>query len=220
MGFEYHSLPPQNEKADAAISDTSSVTLEDPEEFTDPYEITHRRSIFEARLASRWLWLVHGLLLTISFSLFILSSIRTASTIEHVRKFSAWSPAETAVQYDHVKYNITTDANRFVGARPEVDEAWDEISYDMGDQWLSKDDISKLGMPETHLKVNHPVTGEEGYRVGMEVFHQLHCLNLLRRVTYRSYYEPLGGPFLHGQDALQAHTGKSINRLFARQARY
>lgn len=80
----------------------------------------------------------------------------------------------------------------------------------VGDQWISKSDISKLDMPETSLKVNHPTTGEEGYRVGMEVFHHLHCLNLLRRVTYREYYEPLGGEFSHGQEALQAHTGMHI----------
>ena len=62
-------------------------------------------------------------------------------------------------------------------------------------------------MPKTSLKVNHPRTGEEGYRVGMEVFHQLHCLNLLRRVTYKDYYEPLGGEFGHGPEALKHHTG-------------
>lgn len=63
-------------------------------------------------------------------------------------------------------------------------------------------------MPETGLKMRHPKTGEEGYRVGMEVFHQLHCLNLLRRVTYRDYYEPLGGEFAKGPKDVQAHTGR------------
>lgn len=63
-------------------------------------------------------------------------------------------------------------------------------------------------MPEYSLKVDHPVTGEEGYRVGMEVFHHLHCLNLLRKVTYKEYYEPLGGEFAAGPEALQHHTGE------------
>lgn len=83
----------------------------------------------------------------------------------------------------------------------------------VGDQWIPKHEILKLDMPETSLKVNHPITGEEGYRVGMEVFHHLHCLNLLRRVTYREYYEPLGGEFGHGQEALQAHTGMHIAKF-------
>lgn len=63
-------------------------------------------------------------------------------------------------------------------------------------------------MPEYSLKAEHPVTGEEGYRVGMEVFHHLHCLNLLRKVTYKGYYEPLGGEFAAGREALQHHTGE------------
>jgi hypothetical protein len=77
----------------------------------------------------------------------------------------------------------------------------------VGDQWISKDDVARLGMPETSLKVDNPRTGEEGYRVGMEVFHQLHCINLLRRVTYKEYYDPLGGEFSKGPEALQRHTG-------------
>ncbi|EHK25078.1 uncharacterized protein TRIVIDRAFT_144910 [Trichoderma virens Gv29-8] len=139
--------------------------------------------------------------------------ILRSSTLYHVRQTSAWSPADISVQYDQVRYNITSKGNPFVGAGPEVDRVWREISYDMGDQWISQSDISKLDMPETSLKVNHPTTGEEGYRVGMEVFHHLHCLNLLRRVTYREYYEPLGGEFSHGPEVLQAHTDHCIEVL-------
>ena len=40
------------------------------------------------------------------------------------------APADVSVRYGHVRYNITTKENRFVGAGPEVDEAWREISYD------------------------------------------------------------------------------------------
>lgn len=77
----------------------------------------------------------------------------------------------------------------------------------MGDQWISKADIRKLDMPKSELMVDHPQTGEEGYRVGMEVFHQLHCINLLRRIAYREYYEPLGGEFAGGPEKLQRHAG-------------
>lgn len=83
---------------------------------------------------------------------------------------------------------------------------------EVGDQWMSKDDLAKLDMPEFSVKVDHPHTGEEGYRVGVEVFHQLHCINLLRRVTYKDYYEPLGGEFAAGAEALQKHTGKYTSR--------
>src|SRR5665213_2826332 len=70
--------------------------------------------------------------------------------------------------------------------------------------------LSILDMPKSSLKVKHPQSGVEGYRVGMEVFHQLHCINLLRRVTYKEYYEPLGGEFEAGPEVLQRHTGMSF----------
>ena len=72
---------------------------------------------------------------------------------------------------------------------------------------ISSDDLSKLGMPTSSLKVIHPKTGVEGYRVGVEAFHQLHCINLLRRVTYKTYYEPFGGEFEAGPEVLKMHTG-------------
>jgi Mycotoxin biosynthesis protein UstYa len=78
----------------------------------------------------------------------------------------------------------------------------------VGDQMITPSELPILDMPESSLKVKHPQSGVEGYRVGMEVFHQLHCINLLRRVTYKDYYEPLGGEFAAGPEALQKHTGK------------
>ena len=40
------------------------------------------------------------------------------------------APAVDAVEYQSVRYNVTTKNNRYVGAGPEIDEAWREISYD------------------------------------------------------------------------------------------
>lgn len=40
------------------------------------------------------------------------------------------APAASAVRYETIVYNTSTDGNRFTGAGPEVDKAWREISYD------------------------------------------------------------------------------------------
>jgi hypothetical protein len=75
---------------------------------------------------------------------------------------------------------------------------------------ITPEELVRIGMPESSLKVKHPKTGVEGYRVGLEVFHQLHCINLLRQVTYKDYYMELGnGNFAGGQGELQMHTGMS-----------
>lgn len=113
----------------------------------------------------------------------------------------------------------------YVGYGPEVDRAWRAISYDgnffhlivstavhsnsytVGDQMITPDKLDIIGMPDTHLKVKDPKTGVEGYRVGLEVFHQLHCINLLRQVTYRDWYEDISGEFKEGAEGLRMHTG-------------
>jgi hypothetical protein len=56
---------------------------------------------------------------------------------------------------------------------------------------ISTEDFPKLQMPETSLKVTNPKTGETGYRVGLEVFHQLQCLNMLRMASYPDYYQKM-----------------------------
>lgn len=64
-------------------------------------------------------------------------------------------------------------------------------------------------MPKSHLRAKNPKTGVEGYRVGLEVFHQLHCINLLRQVTYKEHYMEVGnGNFAGTAEDLQMHTGR------------
>jgi hypothetical protein len=76
---------------------------------------------------------------------------------------------------------------------------------------ITPEELDIIDMPKTSLKVKHPKTGVEGYRVGLEVFHQLHCINLLRRATYKEYYTELGtdGDFAEGDDMLRIHLGSS-----------
>ena len=53
---------------------------------------------------------------------------------------------------------------------------------------ISMEDFSKLQKPQDSLKVTDPQSGETGYRVGLEVFHQLQCLNMLRMSTYPEFF--------------------------------
>jgi hypothetical protein len=82
----------------------------------------------------------------------------------------------------------------------------------VGDQVITNEELEIIGMPKDHLRAIHPKTGVEGYRVGLEVFHQLHCVNLLRMVTYKEYYIEEGdGDFVLGEEALHMHTGLSFS---------
>lgn len=77
---------------------------------------------------------------------------------------------------------------------------------------ISEEERVKLGLSPNSLKIQNPRTGEWGYRAGVEVFHQLHCLNLLRQALYKDYYgnKSLGGDVgdVDGPEDLFGHVGK------------
>lgn len=79
----------------------------------------------------------------------------------------------------------------------------------VGDTMISEAELDKLGLPRNSLKITHPRTGEVGYRAAIEVFHQLHCLNLVRQAVYRDYYKQHGGDVggAESKEDLMGHVG-------------
>ena len=77
---------------------------------------------------------------------------------------------------------------------------------------ITEEERVRLGLSSDSLQIQDPKTGQWGYRAGVEVFHQLHCLNLLRQVAYKDYYgdETLGGDVggAESPQALFGHVGK------------
>lgn len=199
---KFHDVSPTR----ASLSESFTSTLLEQED--------DARSQEPRRFTVRWMWLAHALLLSLSFCLFVSAYFTRVSTLAYVQHYSAWSPAAKAVEYVDVWYNDTMGINSpYVGKGPAVDAAWDKISFDMGDTFITKDQIKIIDMPETSLTVKNPKTGEEGYRVGLEVFHQLHCLNVLRQVTYRDWYEDISGEFGKGAEDLKMHTDHCLEIL-------
>lgn len=82
----------------------------------------------------------------------------------------------------------------------------------VGDQMISHAELVKLGLDPKSIKITNPITGEEGYRAGLEVFHQLHCLNLLRQSSYPEYYNrtEVGGDVPTDAEDLRGHIGMFI----------
>lgn len=72
---------------------------------------------------------------------------------------------------------------------------------------ITREELDKLGLSPDAMKIVDPRTGKEGYRVGLEVFHQLHCLDLLRKYSYREHYTSWGD-VADDPDKLRLHMGK------------
>lgn len=75
---------------------------------------------------------------------------------------------------------------------------------------ITREELDRLGLDPASLTIKSPKTGQVGYRVGMQVFHQLHCLNLLRQHSFKEYYSDKGGDIDVEPKDLRGHLGELI----------
>lgn len=101
-----------------------------------------------------------------------------------------YTPAESAIDYTLVKFRLGFQTQPEIYEQPpsvEVDEAWDDlIQYSIAQ--VPREIALKL--PNRTWPVSE--TGLPGhYDIAPDVFHTLHCLNLIRQGLHRAYYDSL-----------------------------
>jgi hypothetical protein len=126
------------------------------------------------------------------------------------RKMSTWSPALEIYNDDLIlrRFNgALREPNQFRGPpSPSIDTAWERITYAGGGLVrLLKEQLDKVNASEYAAAYTEDMGG--GYIAGIEVFHQLHCVNMLRKVTYMDYYLPRNKEW-EDQETLRYHLGK------------
>ncbi|GAO20061.1 hypothetical protein UVI_02045890 [Ustilaginoidea virens] len=97
---------------------------------------------------------------------------------------------------------------------PAVDAAWDRISTEgLELVTVTAADVAKSGKdPSATLRA--PLSwgrGEGAYLAQIEVFHQIHCLNELRKEMHRGYY--YGGKGDGGDELRRAHKSHCVHML-------
>ncbi|KAF4312395.1 hypothetical protein GTA08_BOTSDO11535 [Botryosphaeria dothidea] len=201
----------------ARLSEETDSTLL---EHVDLHDVDHESGFDKsgsrrhARLRSVWLWALHAGLFFMSLMFFILGATMGPTTRAYVHQFSAYSPALSAVRYETVTFNNTKGAKTpYFGAGAEADKAWEHITMHMGDQMVTEADMAELGKPHDRLRVTDNATGETGWRMELAVVHQLHCLNLMRKVTHKDHYQPLGGDLAVSEERLTRHLDHCIEAL-------
>ncbi|KAF2122432.1 hypothetical protein BDV96DRAFT_639021 [Lophiotrema nucula] len=133
------------------------------------------------------LYIINGLLLILLISL-IGKTLQTECNDSSLG--GVYSPARKAVRYEDVvfKKGFVTDMSEYMGwPSDETDKAWEDL-YKYQPVRVPKGDAHKLPKETEHYTA---LGHEDEYMVGIDVFHQLHCLNVLRRAFYPHRYPNL-----------------------------
>ncbi|CEJ81373.1 hypothetical protein VHEMI01504 [[Torrubiella] hemipterigena] len=167
--------------------DKEYYRLEADSQSTDDESLGHER--YQPRRPSPLHWLMHGLSVLVIFTLVIhVYFERGANTSREDKASRHYSPLWDVVKYservyDHVLIDMNESPSPFKGKpRPELDAAWAGI-MNQSLILITEDEMKRINQPIENAY------GHDGkYFAFVEVFHQLHCLNLVRKFIHRESY--------------------------------
>ncbi|KAF4334797.1 hypothetical protein FBEOM_11364 [Fusarium beomiforme] len=137
------------------------------------------------------------LLFFISLGLFVAAYFSSESDMDRIRKTSFYSPV-----FDSINFKlkpIETEGGLFEAKNPSkwrnalkpdpaVDEAWEDLEV-IRVFPITETEVRRLGK-DPELLVKFPPEyglGDNAYMAQIDMFHQIHCLNLLRHLAWAEY---------------------------------
>ncbi|KAL8660536.1 MAG: hypothetical protein Q9202_006459 [Teloschistes flavicans] len=169
---------------------------------------------------SRLPWILAAVLSLILSGVLIFNFMRPTriDNVDCIKAQSMWSPAlEATLPLRKVRFNGTLDyPSEFRGLpSPELDAAWETL--------VNRESVGAFGLQEAEfLRLDQTLdwntTRLADYQGGqmfatLEVFHQLHCLNLIREYTYKDYYESRSPSFTDPPEMVRTHVDHCIEIL-------
>ncbi|KAF6832650.1 hypothetical protein CPLU01_06046 [Colletotrichum plurivorum] len=133
-----------------------------------------------------------------------------------VRKLNAPSPVHDVLEYEDVQFdNAFWKESPYKGKpTPELEAKWKELwyygSFDLPDSYLPALNKSADGIAGDPWAK----TASGNLLAGLEVFHNLHCLNLVRQYVHKEEFDYSSDPAFHGSaDLVVAHVDHCIEAL-------
>ncbi|KAL5610699.1 hypothetical protein FOBRF1_006816 [Fusarium oxysporum] len=161
--------------------------------YEEPFLTDEEKDLFETQKRlpkyERWAKLLpYSGLLNIAL---LLALIATFAVREHHYNKAyipneIYSPAQSAVQYETVIFSggLREEESKFRGSSSDVDKQWDELYNQVLISQISAESAAKLPNATT------PFTNDTShYIIELDVFHQLHCLNMMRKLAYPDVYK-------------------------------
>ncbi|KAJ3558244.1 hypothetical protein NM688_g1041 [Phlebia brevispora] len=134
------------------------------------------RQRFSTNIVLRWLLAAQSLM-TLAL---LIAWLRARQPSPHICSQLLYSPAQDAIVYETKKWTMAQNESLAMYSgdpSDEVDKAWDELYADFGLSQLSEEEA--LYLPNKTIAFPED---PDKYVVILSVFHQLHCVNVLRKV--------------------------------------
>ncbi|KAF4625988.1 hypothetical protein G7Y89_g12180 [Cudoniella acicularis] len=128
-------------------------------------------------------------LINIAFSLLVLTTwLRQRPSLQDP-SLRLFSPANDDVQYLHQKFTRSRgeDKSPYQGwPNDDIDALWRAQYFD--GLLTTVDEATAMKLPEETSRFNWP-SREDEYILTLDVFHQMHCLDVVRMALYRDRYD-------------------------------
>ncbi|KAG2365835.1 hypothetical protein BDR07DRAFT_1397842 [Suillus spraguei] len=202
-----------NKDSSQYYSPVDAVHRDEEQPFVDATETLRTEARFKLRILRMWPILSHGVLICTSIFFFTLWMGTPSPHL--LDELAVYSPASSAVDTTIVRFNGTLDYPSIYRGppSPEIDAAWARIARDVLPTRMSLEEIIKAGEVDSASKVKFPAEFGGGFMVAMEAPHQLHCLNLLRKSSFREYYAPADISFQDLPAVLRMHLDHCIEMI-------
>ncbi|KAI1802302.1 hypothetical protein F4811DRAFT_554920 [Daldinia bambusicola] len=223
MGFKSKETTYEPLVSDEIRFSQSSDSLESQEEkpmLRRRFQRTTSRFASWVKTGSAVLAVINTILLvTIVVILSLYQHEKECSEIQCAAKTSYYSPLleedSGAIEYEVRRFKGALEHTSIYKGAPnkELDAAWEALTH-MNNSGVSGEVIDRIGKSRDAVKYPDSQGGQ--YDVGIEVFHHMHCLNIIRQYTYKEYYfraENRPMSFTDSEPVIRAHLDHCIEML-------
>ncbi|KAG2349828.1 hypothetical protein BDR05DRAFT_994816 [Suillus weaverae] len=157
------------------------------------------------------LWLMHGVLISITLLFFTLWA-RAPSKDDIL----LYSPANEAIESKGiVRFNGSWDRpSVYRGSpSPDLDAAWDRVTADGRLLAITPEQLLRIGEEPAPFMARCPEEYGGNYFTTVEVIHQLHCINMVRQSTWGDHYIVDDPDFVRSPDGWRIHLDHCVEIL-------
>ncbi|GAW23851.1 hypothetical protein ANO14919_134280 [Xylariales sp. No.14919] len=182
--FQYSYLASRRASCESVEEEQNLVDQQDQLEAKGAQHLKPRYKFYPSYLFPAFPWV----LACVSTGLLLYSALRGLDELKLLTLQAAPAIEDGIVEYYDTNFkNEFAHKTKYRGPpTPEIEVAWDQI-WNLGGVEVPLDGPAQLGKQSGSL-VHVDWDEARGYSGMLEVFHQLHCLNLIRQYTWRDYY--------------------------------